>query len=131
VLWLSALLPDGIFDFFLSSRRRHTRCYRDWSSDVCSSDLFVHDDAARILRHGGGEISEIKAGWRNVSRAVFLQPTRSSEVVKLRYVGKSCEIGRRGCTPIMLQPVGDAENVVKLQVTANCQLVCLLLSALR
>src|SRR5207245_9977929 len=25
--------------FFFSSRRRHTRCYRDWSSDVCSSDL--------------------------------------------------------------------------------------------
>src|SRR5207245_8776092 len=24
---------------FCSSRRRHTRCYRDWSSDVCSSDL--------------------------------------------------------------------------------------------
>src|SRR6266852_4870397 len=27
--------------FFFSSRRRHTRCYRDWSSDVCSSDLAV------------------------------------------------------------------------------------------
>src|SRR5205814_6238363 len=25
--------------FFFSSRRRHTRCLRDWSSDVCSSDL--------------------------------------------------------------------------------------------
>src|SRR2546429_5922018 len=25
--------------FFFSSRRRHTRCRRDWSSDVCSSDL--------------------------------------------------------------------------------------------
>src|SRR6266542_3732618 len=25
--------------FFFSSRRRHTRCYRDWSSDVCSSDI--------------------------------------------------------------------------------------------
>src|SRR5207245_7032421 len=25
---------------FFSSRRRHTRCYRDWSSDVCSSDLW-------------------------------------------------------------------------------------------
>src|SRR5207245_8718328 len=24
---------------FFASRRRHTRCYRDWSSDVCSSDL--------------------------------------------------------------------------------------------
>src|SRR4030043_465455 len=25
--------------FFFSSRRRHRRCSRDWSSDVCSSDL--------------------------------------------------------------------------------------------
>src|SRR5699024_11347494 len=29
------------FVFFFSSRRRHTRSKRDWSSDVCSSDLFV------------------------------------------------------------------------------------------
>src|SRR6266576_576714 len=28
------------FFFFFSSRRRHTRSLRDWSSDVCSSDLF-------------------------------------------------------------------------------------------
>src|SRR3712207_1706935 len=28
------------FFFFFSSRRRHTRYWRDWSSDVCSSDLF-------------------------------------------------------------------------------------------
>src|SRR2546429_4238161 len=28
--------------FFFSSRRRHTRCSRDWSSDVCSSDLLEH-----------------------------------------------------------------------------------------
>src|SRR6476620_12305503 len=27
--------------FFFSSRRRHTRYWRDWSSDVCSSDLAV------------------------------------------------------------------------------------------
>src|SRR2546422_2676047 len=32
--------------FFFSSRRRHTRCSRDWSSDVCSSDLW----RARMLR---------------------------------------------------------------------------------
>src|SRR5690625_7887614 len=30
-----------IFVFFFSSRRRHTRWPRDWSSDVCSSDLEV------------------------------------------------------------------------------------------
>src|SRR6478752_8686944 len=29
------------FFFFFSSRRRHTICSRDWSSDVCSSDLDV------------------------------------------------------------------------------------------
>src|SRR2546422_7028831 len=29
--------------FFFSSRRRHTRCSRDWSSDVCSSDLMTVD----------------------------------------------------------------------------------------
>src|SRR6266705_4978382 len=28
-----------MFFFFFSSRRRHTRSYGDWSSDVCSSDL--------------------------------------------------------------------------------------------
>src|SRR5262245_64322127 len=27
--------------FFFSSRRRHTRCLSDWSSDVCSSDLTI------------------------------------------------------------------------------------------
>src|SRR5262245_63788298 len=27
--------------FFFSSRRRHTRCLSDWSSDVCSSDLLL------------------------------------------------------------------------------------------
>src|SRR4030043_470696 len=32
---------DDVFCFFFSSRRRHTRCSRDWSSDVCSSDLLT------------------------------------------------------------------------------------------
>src|SRR5699024_12008158 len=30
---------DDVCFFFFSSRRRHTRSKRDWSSDVCSSDL--------------------------------------------------------------------------------------------
>src|SRR5690606_20981608 len=32
-----------LFVFFFSSRRRHTRFSRDWSSDVCSSDLIAED----------------------------------------------------------------------------------------
>src|SRR5262245_65350491 len=33
------LVRCGLLLFFFSSRRRHTRCLSDWSSDVCSSDL--------------------------------------------------------------------------------------------
>src|SRR5207245_7680605 len=36
--------------FFFSSRRRHTRCYRDWSSDVCSSDLVAASPATERFR---------------------------------------------------------------------------------
>src|SRR5690554_293585 len=38
MLYLLSMLLFFFF-FFFSSRRRHTRCGRDWSSDVCSSDL--------------------------------------------------------------------------------------------
>src|SRR2546421_2089657 len=39
------------FFFFFSSRRRHTRSDRDWSSDVCSSDLSLPCRAADAFRH--------------------------------------------------------------------------------
>src|SRR2546429_3807369 len=50
--------------FFFSSRRRHTRCSRDWSSDVCSSDLIKIDLAAlktKILEceRGRGRFSRL------------------------------------------------------------------------
>src|SRR5256884_2672165 len=37
--WLWRRRSCRVCFFFFSSRRRHTRCSRDWSSDVCSSDL--------------------------------------------------------------------------------------------
>src|SRR2546430_9761043 len=46
------------FVFFFSSRRRHTRFDCDWSSDVCSSDLysqkapFLRSRKRSLLRHG-------------------------------------------------------------------------------
>src|SRR5262245_64345108 len=42
----SCLSIEDVHDivcFFFSSRRRHTRCLSDWSSDVCSSDLRTAD----------------------------------------------------------------------------------------
>src|SRR5207302_4482698 len=47
--------------FFFSSRRRHTRFSRDWSSDVCSSDLaaagthFKHWERARVNAQIAGD----------------------------------------------------------------------------
>src|SRR5437762_14357205 len=36
--------------FFFSSRRRHTRYIGDWSSDVCSSDLWCLDNLVAVQR---------------------------------------------------------------------------------
>src|SRR5438105_9551765 len=44
-MFFSMLLYSHMFFFFFfSSRRRHTRSTRDWSSDVCSSDLNVFEN---------------------------------------------------------------------------------------
>src|SRR5205807_5015327 len=45
--------------FFFSSRRRHTRLQGDWSSDVCSSDLWIGCGAdANPLPRGKVELCE-------------------------------------------------------------------------
>src|SRR5256885_6246375 len=38
-----------MYDFFFSSRRRHTRLQGDWSSDVCSSEV-VHGKKTKLYR---------------------------------------------------------------------------------
>src|SRR5690606_18992017 len=49
--------------FFFSSRRRHTRFSRDWSSDVCSSDLFVEKvDFISGVGYPGGQAGRRELG---------------------------------------------------------------------
>src|SRR5438874_9829877 len=78
--------------FFFSSRRRHTRSLRDWSSDVCSSDLFFAlDDPRSIAKNrkkqfaGFAEIVK-PTPERNFLPVVFSRLLRSEE----RRVGKEC-----------------------------------------
>src|SRR5438874_1876086 len=47
-MFVDRSLIDLFIVFFFSSRRRHTRSLRDWSSDVCSSDLLI-DDSRTVL----------------------------------------------------------------------------------
>src|SRR2546422_4891348 len=91
------LLTDSI-SFFFSSRRRHTRCSRDWSSDVCSSDLDLAaiESVRPLLRDQAQRLREIRlpedlallqrhaAGAED--RGCLRVITRSEE----RRVGKEC-----------------------------------------
>src|SRR5215212_8156644 len=51
---------ESVF-FFFSSRRRHTICLSDWSSDVCSSDLTVF--AGGAFRYAGAVAADYVARW--------------------------------------------------------------------
>src|SRR5258707_3868618 len=61
-------MPYFTFFFFFSSRRRHTRYWRDWSSDVCSSDLQFPRDYSYAMNCGLCHESD---------PARFLAPTRT------------------------------------------------------
>src|SRR5207253_3992570 len=88
ICWLNVAV------FFFSSRRRHTRWPRDWSSDVCSSDL--RDSKKNTCPGDGlpqarGEFHRFPHGARGKGRAGMpvLQSSawlRSEE----RRVGKEC-----------------------------------------
>src|SRR5699024_11455851 len=94
------------FIFFFSSRRRHTRSKRDWSSDVCSSDLLYtyQANAELVFRHFANgtdttvaevvdiidfafTVTDIDELFHNINDVVFAQD-RSEE----RRVGKECRV---------------------------------------
>src|SRR5690606_40892534 len=93
--------------FFFSSRRRHTRFSRDWSSDVCSSDLAGVDEAKDELQ----EIIEFlrepqkfqKLGGRIPKGVLLMGPPGTGKTLLARAVarseerreGKSVELGGR------------------------------------
>src|SRR5206468_7358620 len=108
--------------FFFSSRRRHTRSDRDWSSDVCSSDLrdwppFLNHRQRRtqtpasrglciIVHHLGGLRMRVHAFNRtNLTLVLVLlagcETLRSEE----RRVGKEC--GGWGRAPPQKQTLSD------------------------
>src|SRR5205814_7637781 len=51
---------DLVLSFFFSSRRRHTRCLSDWSSDVCSSDLLLLPHLAAQLFQALGLLAALR-----------------------------------------------------------------------
>src|SRR5690606_40800717 len=79
---------EFFFAFFFSSRRRHTRFSRDWSSDVCSSDL-RRPPRARGRRVGARGGRRVRAQAARCGRSIHRgggMTARSEE----RRVGKEC-----------------------------------------
>src|SRR5690606_41143281 len=87
VLGLCRRLDLLLSRFFFSSRRRHTRFSRDWSSDVCSSDL----DAVPGEGAFGESTRESALPWDRIRPVNFGRETRLSQALAL------LEIGRASC----------------------------------
>src|SRR5439155_11008424 len=79
--YISFIVSLFVFFFFFSSRRRHTRWPRDWSSDVCTSDLDAFSPELISLLQRLAENVSFALG--NFDRA---EEKRSEE----RRVGKEC-----------------------------------------
>src|SRR5207253_6268263 len=84
-----------LFFFFFSSRRRHTRWPRDWSSDVCSSDLARERGEQQRpgiaqnrqdLRHALQQRHRLGLHLARASTRLLADEARSEE----RRVGKEC-----------------------------------------
>src|SRR5439155_4746479 len=88
--------------FFFSSRRRHTRWPRDWSSDVCSSDLLPG-----VGRSTAAPVTSLPPFATPVSRApdsvIVLGPSLLISITRLRLAGSDSaiaalnQIGRASC----------------------------------
>src|SRR5258707_11428566 len=91
-------LHRGYLCFFFSSRRRHTRYWRDWSSDVCSSDL--------------GSQCRNPENWRvgiEKSRAVFDQMGKAGLNPRLLNIGGGFPV--RHVKPIpAIEVIGEVVN---------------------
>src|SRR5437868_10512954 len=66
--------------FFFSSRRRHTRSKRDWSSDVCSSDLGGHVYKARTAKDMEPMLQAIAKDLQNGYMLGFAPPEEERAV---------------------------------------------------
>src|SRR5687768_18197262 len=83
--------------FFFSSRRRHTRCSRDWCSDVCSSDLSFIRMArlAEPLMHDGGTLLAMSYHGANkvVPNYNLIGPVKAALESAVRYL--AYELGEK------------------------------------
>src|SRR2546421_13107377 len=78
---LVSLLYCFFLFFFFSSRRRHTRSDRDWSSDVCSSDLDDYIARRRFPDARADTQDGLRLAWRD--RWLHVRPSNTEPIIRL------------------------------------------------
>src|SRR3989440_3815045 len=81
--------------FFFSSRRRHTRSDRDWSSDVCSSDLILDAFGEEITERG--EVVWLDRPFNPFTEDARRPPTLRVAPLEVGRVLRNRQIGRASC----------------------------------
>src|SRR5216683_6254514 len=110
----------GVVFFFFSSRRRHTRSDRDWSSDVCSSDLINRARANARKAEAEGEAAFVRVtgeaeGSRR--RAIGLGDAAAVEALGLaKAKGYEAQVQSLGSTPTAAVAIANALSEGKLDV---------------
>src|SRR5439155_12876460 len=87
----------SVYFFFFSSRRRHTRWPRDWSSDVCSSDLASEGRMTIPIADGTpGGVLDIQSHYYEFipeNEIDSPRPTMLAEIGRASCRGKSVDLG--------------------------------------
>src|SRR5690606_40669333 len=78
--------------FFFSSRRRHTSFSRDWSSDVCSSDLSTFDIGGQTI-----PIASSMVVGDSLLVHVLLSDVENKPIAPIKVCFEVTEIGRASC----------------------------------
>src|SRR3712207_8700322 len=123
--------------FFFSSRRRHTRYWRDWSSDVCSSDLGQLQGFYRTILHCTRKSLAIQA-WHGAllmsfetledleDTLVALRAERSFALHMIRTAFPALSL-KRHSTPDAELPAGARSEEHTSELQSRQYLVCRLL----
>src|SRR5437764_4313293 len=125
--------------FFFSSRRRHTRYIGDWSSDVCSSDLYCHTSVEisavagipptktcmnchSVLFSNAGYLDPVRESYRTDTSIEWVKVHRLADFV---YFNHSIHVNKGvGCTtchgPIDQMPLVFQASTLLMQWCVDC-----------